>query len=140
MHLKTLKSELPSAYKVGIHIHNKILSWLKELKEDILISFLTLAYPFWLVDSPSIKATPGKVSIMSDGWSADTTKQAFLGMTEHWIDMKDKGGKEKWTLCGGVLACRALSGDHSGENVGRYLMGLYDCMGITSKTHFKVHT
>ena len=104
MHPKTLKSELPSAYEVGIHIHNKTLSWLKELKEDILVSFPTLAYSFGLVDSPSIKATLGNVLIMSDGWSTDMTKQAFLGMMGHWINMKDEGGKQKWTLHGEVLA------------------------------------
>jgi hypothetical protein len=40
------------------------------------------------------QAAPGKISSTTDGWSADTTKVVFLGMTAYWIDVKDaiRGG------------------------------------------------
>jgi hypothetical protein len=40
------------------------------------------------------QAAPGKISCTADGWTADTTKAAFLGMTAHWIDVKDG----KWKM------------------------------------------
>ena len=57
-----------------------------------------------------------------------------MEVTAHWIDMK--GGK--WTLHLEVVAFRALSGDYGGENLGRYMVGLCDPMGITGKMESKV--
>ena len=45
---------------------------------------------------PKKQAALGKISSTADGWSADTMKAAFLGMTGHWIDVKD--GKWKMRL------------------------------------------
>ena len=76
---------------------------------------------------------PGKVLVTADGWSADTTKAGFLGMTAHWIEVKD----EKWKMRAEVIAFKAVSGAHSGENLGRYTMGLLNCVGIMDKKRSK---
>ena len=72
---------------------------------------------------------PGKVSITADGWSADTTKMGFLGMTAHWIEVKDG----KWKMRSEIIGFKAISGAHSGKNLGRYAVGLLDRVGIMSK-------
>ena len=68
-----------------------------------------------------------------DGWSADTTKAAFLGMTAHFIEVKDGS----WKLKAEVIGFKALSGAHSGENLGRYAVGLMDRVGIMDKKSSK---
>ena len=82
------------------------------------------------------QAAPGKVSVTADGWSADTMKMGFLGMTGHWINVKDG----KWKLRVEVIGFRGLSGAHSGANLGRYAVGLLDHMGIMDKNQSKVCT
>jgi len=72
---------------------------------------------------------------MSDGWMADNTKGAFLGMTAHWIKVKD----DKWKLQAEVVGFQPISGEHSGENLGKYFVGLCDCVGIMNKGSSKVH-
>ena len=74
------------------------------------------------------------MSITQDGWSADTTKAGFQGMTAHWIAVTEG----KWKLKAAVIGFKALSGGHSGENLGRYSVGLLDRVGIMSKTGTKV--
>lgn len=81
-----------------------------------------------------MQAAPGKVSITADGWLADTTKMGFLGMTVHWIEVKEG----KWKLRGEVIGFKSLSGNHSGENLGRYAVGLLDHVGIMDKKQSKV--
>jgi hypothetical protein len=49
-----------------------------------------------------------------DGWSADTTKMGFLGMTAHWIEVKEK----KWKMRAEVIGFKAISGTHSGRTWG----------------------
>ena len=74
------------------------------------------------------------MSITTDGWSADTTKMGFLGMTAHWIEVKEG----TWKLRAEVIGFKALSGAHSGENLGRYAVGLLDRVGIMGTKHSKV--
>jgi hypothetical protein len=50
-------------------------------------------------------------------------------MTAHWIEVKDG----KWRLRAEVIGFKALSGPHSGANLGRYAVGLLDRAGIMSK-------
>jgi hypothetical protein len=57
----------------------------------------------------------------------------FLGMTAHWIEVK---GKE-WKMRVEVIGFKSLSGAHSGENLGRYTVGLLDRVGIMSETGSK---
>ena len=54
----------------------------------------------------------------------------------HWIGVKEK----KWWLRAEVIGFKALSGTHSGENLGRYAVGTWDCstmwvswVGITQR-------
>lgn len=54
-------------------------------------------------------------------------------MTVHWIEVKDR----KWKLRGEVVGFKALSGTHSGENIGRYVVGLLDRVGIMGKNQSK---
>jgi hypothetical protein len=58
----------------------------------------------------------------------------FLGVTAHWIEVKEG----KWKMRASVVGFRALSGAHDGKNLGRYLVGVLDRVGILSKTASKV--
>jgi len=74
------------------------------------------------------------VSITFDGWSADTTKMGFQGMTAHWIDVKD----EMWKMRAAIIGLKAVSGNHSGENLGRHVVSLLDRVDIMDKNGSKV--
>ena len=58
------------------------------------------------------------------------TKAGFQGMTVHWIEVKEG----KWKMRVAVIGFKALSGGHSGENLGRYSVGLLDQVRIMSKS------
>ena len=64
----------------------------------------------------------------------DTTKAAFLGVTAHWIEIK----AGKWKMRAEVIGFRSISGDHSGQNLGRYFVGVCDWIGIMGKNQSKV--
>ena len=81
-----------------------------------------------------LQNAPGKIATTSDGWTADNTKGTFLGMTAHWIDVKDG----EWKLCAEVVGFKSISGEHSGENLGRYFISLCDRVGILNKESSKV--
>ena len=51
-------------------------------------------------------------------------------MTAHWIDVKDG----EWKLRSEVIGFRGLSGNHGGDNLGKYLVGLYERVGIMTKS------
>jgi len=82
-----------------------------------------------------MKEAPGLVSTTSDSWTVDTTKEAFLGVTAHWIEIREG----KWKVQAEVIGFQSISGNHSGENLGRYIVGVFDRVGITGKDHSKVH-
>ena len=82
-----------------------------------------------------IKVAPGSVSVTADSWTVDTTKAGFLGVTAHWIEVK----AGKWTLQMEVIGFQSISGDHSRQNLGRYIVGVFDQVGIMGKNHSKVH-
>jgi hypothetical protein len=69
----------------------------------------------------------------ADGWTADNTKVSFLGMTVSWIEVKNG----KWKLRSEVVRFQPVSGDHSGWNLGRYIVGLCDHVGILNKNGSK---
>lgn len=71
-----------------------------------------------------------------DLWSVDQTKAAFFGLTAHWIRTEPK--TKVWSFRSQVVAFRAISGAHTGENLGRYFLSLCDRVGITSKTSSKL--
>jgi hypothetical protein len=55
-------------------------------------------------------------------------------MTAHWIEVKEG----KWKMRAEVVGFKALSGNHGGENLGRYAVGSLDHVGIMHKTGTKV--
>ena len=55
-------------------------------------------------------------------------------MMAHWIEVKE----DKWKMKVAVIGFKALSGRHNGENLGRYLVGLLDRVGIMDKKRSKV--
>lgn len=57
-------------------------------------------------------------------------------MTAHWIEVKD----ETWKLRSEVVGFQPISGEHSGNNLGRYFVGLCDRVGIMSKNESKVRS
>ena len=61
-------------------------------------------------------------------------KVGFLGVTVHWIGVKER----KWVLNAAVIGLKEIVGTHKGDNLGRYIIGLCDRVGITSKEHSKV--
>jgi len=132
MRPKSTTLDLPSSHDVKIRVHNEFVKHMVQLKEDITVS---QAWSLRNRYSPrSTQAAPGKVSITTDIWSADTTKMGFMGMTAHWIEVKGK----KWKMRAEVIGFKALSGNHGGENLGRYAVGLLDHVGVMDKNHSKV--
>jgi hypothetical protein len=131
MRLKTKSSEIPSGHNVGVYVHNECVNWLKQLREEIKVSMRArmLAKGY----RPG-QAAPGLISMTADGWSADNTKAAFLGVTAHWIEVKEK----KWNLRSEVVAFQGISGTHDGDNLGRYFWGLCERVGICSQNRTKV--
>ena len=55
-------------------------------------------------------------------------------MTAHWIEVK---GKE-WKMRSEVIGFKAISGAHTGENLGRYTVGLLDGVEIMDEKRSKV--
>lgn len=119
-----------------MYIHNEYIKHLEDLNKQFNVSYLGLE-GFSQGDSPLTPQSndTGMISITADGWTADTTKTGFLGMTAHWIEVKEDG---KWVLREAVIGFKPTVGTHDGDNLGRYMMGLLDRVGITSKTTSKV--
>lgn len=80
------------------------------------------------------KDAPGLVSTTADGWSVDTTRASFLGVTGHWMEVTNG----KWKLRAEVIGFRGVSGEHSGENLGRYFVGICERVGIVNAKKSKV--
>src|SRR5271155_3529317 len=120
-------SDLPSTHDVKVHLHNEFVKHIKSLKAAITISKLQ-----WQIDL-NVLDLHGKVSITQDGWSAYTTKQGFQGMTAHCIDVTEG----KWKMKAAVIGFKAVSGAHTGENLGRYSVGLLDRVGIMDEKSSK---
>jgi hypothetical protein len=83
-----------------------------------------------------LQEAPGKISTTSDGWTADNTKGSFLGLTAHWMEVKEW----TWKLRSEVIGFQPISGEHSGDNLGRYFVGLCDRVGIMSENKSKVNS
>lgn len=134
MRPRTLKADLPSAHDVKTKLHNEFVEYLNALKEKFTVksSSQVAVIPKKLT---LVQKLPGKVSIMVDSWTADTTKEGFLGITAHWIQITEKG---EWVLESSVIALRGLSGDHGGKNLGRYVAGLCDRVGLIGNKESKV--
>jgi hypothetical protein len=86
------------------------------------------------VDTVFSQLAPGKVSTTSDGWTAEAMKKGFLGVTAHWIQVKDG----IWEMRSELVGYKPVVGDHSGENLARYFMGVCDRVGIWTPEQSKV--
>jgi hypothetical protein len=71
-----------------------------------------------------------------DGWTADNAQIGYLGATAHWIHVDAK--TSKWSLQSETVGFRSIFGMHNGKNLGRYLVGICDRIGLMSLTHSKV--
>ena len=74
MRPKTTKNDLPSTHNVSVYIHNRFADKLKLLKKEIKVSRMSI-----ISKTPSIthrfwQEVPSKVSVMSDGWTADNIR------------------------------------------------------------------
>ena len=67
-------------------------------------------------------------------------------MTTHWVKVEEQietvEGNEvvryHWSLQPAIIGFRTISGTHSGENLGRYMVGVMDWMGIMGRNFSKV--
>jgi hypothetical protein len=57
-------------------------------------------------------------------------------MTASWIEVKSRS----WKLRSEVVGFQPVSGDHSGWNLGRYMVGLCDRVGIFNNGGSKVRS
>ncbi|KIM52671.1 hypothetical protein SCLCIDRAFT_68957, partial [Scleroderma citrinum Foug A] len=55
--------------------------------------------------------------------SVDQTKASFMGITAHWIESPVKI-PTSWSLVSEVITFCAISGPHTGANLGRYFVNL----------------
>ena len=79
------------------------------------------------------------MSITADAWTAGAMGKGFLGLTAHWIDVEALGEhNERWALKSAVVGFHTIMGGHDGDNLGRYMVGILDCVGITSHDTSKV--
>ena len=105
------KEELPSRAIVWMNIKNKFVRFIKGIRSNIA-------------------AAPGNISINHDLWTEDHSSTAYFGLTAQWIEVKDLC---PWTLRAKVIGFYKIVGDHGGHNLGRQLLKVTDCTGITSK-------
>jgi len=135
MRPKTTKADVPMTCDVMSHLHNEFVGWLQELKADIeVLEIITWKVRLLIVHI--FQAAPGLISVTADGWSVDTTKVSFLGVTAHWVDVTNG----KWTLWAEVVGFQGISGEHSGANLGRYFLGVCEQVGIVNVQRSKVNT
>jgi len=80
------------------------------------------------------KITPGMVSTTVDGWSVNMTSASFLGVTGQWMDVI----YGKLRLHAEVIGFHEVSGDHSGETLEQYFMGVCEQVGIVNTQQSKV--
>jgi hypothetical protein len=135
MRPKTTNADVPTTHDVMRHLHNEFVGWLHELKADIEV-LETIASKIRLLTRHTFQAAPGLISTTADGWSVDTTKASFLGVTAHWVDVTNG----KWTMRAEVVGFRGISGEHSGANLGRYFLGVCERVGIVNAQRTKVNT
>ena len=62
-----------------------------------------------------------------------------MGITAHWIESPVKI-PTSWSLVSEVIAFRAISGPHTGANLGHYFVNLCERAGIIMDHTTKVHT
>ena len=127
MRLKSMTSDLPATYDMKVFLHNTFVKHMMKVKEEIMVS---TSQNGWNILNTYLSRKLQEKYVTVDGWSADTTKMGFLGMTAHWIQVLEG----KWKLNAAVIGFKAL---HSSENLGRHMVGLLNHVGIMDKTGLK---
>ena len=127
MRLKLMTSDLPTTYDMKVFLHNTFVKHMMKVKEEIMVS---TSQNGWNILNTYLSRKLQEKYVTVDGWSADTTKMGFLGMTAHWIQVLEG----KWKLNAAVIGFKAL---HSSENLGRHMVGLLNHVGIMDKTGLK---
>ena len=56
-------------------------------------------------------------------------------MTAHWVEVKNGA----WAMRSEVAGFQAVLGAHDGQNLGRYLVGMFDRLGIMGPKQSKVN-
>jgi len=115
--------DLPSQCLHQIYHWNEASDW-----SESLIWSETCTHPY--------QDASGQVSITANTWTADTTKTGHFGITGHRIEVKDG----KWTLRLSVISFKAISDDHSSDNLGHYFMSICEHVGIITDNRSKVCT
>ncbi len=53
----------------------------------------------------------------------------------HWVEVKNS----MWVMCSEVTGFQAVLGAHDGQNLGHYLVGMFDQIGIMGPKQSKVN-
>src|ERR1700678_3420577 len=72
----------------------------------------------------------------ADGWTADCAQIRYLGATAHWIHVDAK--TLKWSLQSETVGFCSIFGMHNGKNLGRYIVGICDRIGLMLHTNLSV--
>ena len=132
MRPKSTTTDLPSSYDVKIQLHNKFVKHIRGLKDKISVS-KSLSLKGGRVLTGHVDSS--RESICYRGWMVSQYDEDGISWHDSALDqVKDA----KWKLRAEVIGFKALSGAHSGENLGRYAVELLDCMGIMDKKQSKV--
>ncbi|KAF8348044.1 hypothetical protein F5887DRAFT_915169 [Amanita rubescens] len=104
------KKDIPSTFDVNKYIHNQFVEWVKHQAKF--------------------------QRHRTGGRPADTMKEGFLGMTAHWIEVKDG----TWEMRLELVGFKLIAGEHSGLNLVRHFVALCDRVGIWTPEQSKLNT
>jgi hypothetical protein len=62
---------------------------------------------------------------MLDGWSSLSSCNPYLGVTVHWVHSAPESPTE-WSLRTLLLAFWEVQGNHSGDNLAKIVLGIFD--------------
>ena len=68
---------------------------------------------------------------MLDGWSS-LARDPYLGVTVHWVHSTPESPME-WSLHTLLLTFREVEGNHSGNNLAKIMMEIFNEAGLSSK-------
>ena len=74
---------------------------------------------------------------MLDGWSS-LARDPYLGVTVHWVHSTPESPTE-WSLRTLLLAFREVKGNHSGDNLAKIVMEIFNKAGLSSKVCVASH-
>ena len=125
----TKKADIPSSHDISTFIHSSFVDFLQTLKHRVQVSFFILPLEACSLNKKSKDKSSGCISTTMDLWSVDQTKASFMGITAHWIESHVMS-PTSWSLVSEVIAFHAISGPHTGANLGRYFVSLCEHAGI----------